>query len=742
MLIFYFQPEYEDCLDALCCYVRNQLQRATTEKFDVENETMEMPIPYLFQTPNGLEIDLRLFSKNTMRKALPIIVNILERERRGWFLHFRERLISELRERKKLDIEIEEEVNEAVMQEYLQRVYESILNNADLASLGNKIPQLLVQQAQQVVVIQKAVERVQKEMKRIEIENQNYLLKEYPILSKIKPWLQMKLLELSDLSKSSKYLWSIYDEALKMTQNHNLQQATYFLFRDLAFVREREPVLLKELQKAKTPTRFFQWPLQIWSAKKWIVIRNFQGTSEIIQTIICQQATSIVTPRSDPSQPVFLVEKEKIRANSTRWPFWRLVNLIQRFWCYTWNIMYLFGIIFPIDSPLGLRALFCIKPFMPELELSQINGTLFPRKSSITHTLVSILIELWRHVSKARTRFEIEPDTGFIGKGITRKVNQFWNYFIIGFMGTSLIIFIFPLLCIVVSVSSVFIAITAPLWIPVYCILLHLYIILIYDLDSPSERRNRCSIFLEAIVLKIIVQGCLQALFAVLIGGIMCPFAALAVFCYSLLRYSLRIIWDSITFNLFIKRHGRVPSNDCFSVKRIAGPGLFGVDFYYSIKPEQALAAFEAKIELEELEAFQQFTENYILQPQRDFKQFVEACFGSFSSQFNSKSKTYIHLERESRDFLASLNERLDSRRRELEIGFSANIKNRIRMHSLDLKIAVQHGACLLERFFPHHIFNRLPMSEEEFWDSKVSNIVEITKNTIFLSDETTDLVV
>lgn len=42
-----------------------------------------------------------------MRKALPILMNILERETRGWFLHFRERLISELRQQKRPDEEIE-----------------------------------------------------------------------------------------------------------------------------------------------------------------------------------------------------------------------------------------------------------------------------------------------------------------------------------------------------------------------------------------------------------------------------------------------------------------------------------------------------------------------------------------------------------------------------------------------------------------------------------------------------------
>lgn len=397
-------------MDSLCTYVRRQLRRATTEKFDVECESSQ-PIPYLFVTPKGLEIDLRLFSRDIMRKALPILMNILERETRGWFLHFRERLIAELRDKKMADAEIEEEVNEAVMQEYLQRVYSSILNHTELAKIGEKVPQLLVQQAQSVVIMHKAVEKLQKELKRTRHEHQRYLMNDYPVLSKIRPWLRMKL-EAAEESKLSKSVWSAHEEALKMANKHNLQQSAYFLSRDLAFMKEREPVLLKELQNAKTPTRSFQWPCRIWSPNSWIIRRNFQGQSEMINTVICQQATSIVTPRSDPSQPVFLVEKEIVRTTSTRWPLWRLLNLIQRIWCWTWNIMFLLGFVVPWDSALGLRALFCVKPFMPELELSQVNGTLFPRKTSFTQTLASRLIELWRHISKARTRFETEPDTG------------------------------------------------------------------------------------------------------------------------------------------------------------------------------------------------------------------------------------------------------------------------------------------------------------------------------------------
>lgn len=520
--------EYKDGLDSLCKYVKQQIRRATMEKFDVNCEANAQPIPYLFLTPKKQEIDLRLFSKDIMRKALPILVNILEKETRGWFLPFRERLIAEMREKKMNDTEIEEEVNDAVMKEYLQRVYTSILSNVELEGLGHGIPQLLVQQAQSVVIMHKAIEKVKKDIHKTRQVEEKLLKENYTVLARIRAWLSQRL-EAAEMAKINETLWAAHEEAIKVCLKHNLHQTVYFLNRDWSFMKDRESVLVKELRYAKKPTRNFQWACRIWSPNAWIIRRNFQGQSEVIPTVISQHVTSIVTPRSDPSQPVFLVEKEIVRTTSTRWPLWRLLNWFQRTWTWTWNIIFLLGFVVPWSSPLGLRALISVKPFMADLELSQINGTLFPRKTSLTQTMASRLIELWRHISKSRTHFETEPDTGFIGKGMTRHLNRIWNYFVKGFLGTLLILFIFPILCVTVSISSICFAIAAPLWIPFITTLLHLYMMLVYDLDSPNDQRNKYCVLLEALGFDIFLQGIVQPILALIVALIICPLVSAAV---------------------------------------------------------------------------------------------------------------------------------------------------------------------------------------------------------------------
>ncbi|XP_074099056.1 uncharacterized protein LOC141527456 [Cotesia typhae] len=718
------RPEYDDSLELLCGFIRKQLRRATMEKFEVERESSQLlpvSVPFVFGTPAGTAVDLRLFSRDIIRKALSTLVTILERETRGWFLHFREKLISELRAQKKSDEEIEQQVNEAVMREYLQRVYSSILSHPDILALGDGIAQLLIEQAQSVVLMHRAVQNVQRKLQHTKESLRYKMESEHPVLARIGPWMRDRMRE-AEANFIEECEWSAHEEALSLCNRQNLRQTVYFLNRDLTFMKEREPVLLKELRKVKTPTRSFQWPTQIWLPRNWIVRRNFQGVSEIIPTVLSNTPTSITTPRADPSQPVFLVEREICHTTTTRWPMWRWINYIARTWCWTWNAMFLFGVAVPWCSRVSLRALLLVEPFTPDLELSQLNGTLFPRKSSQTPTLCSRLIALWRHISKSRTHFETEPDTGFIGKGMTRHINRLWNYGVKGLMGTMGILFLFPIICIIASFSSLVIALSAFLWMPIVTLLLHAFMALVMDFDSPEPSRNRYLVVMEALVWNIGIQGCLQPIVALLVTVCICPIISFLILTIAVIRYWIRVMWDTAMFHLVIKNRGRVPASDSFVVKRIAGPGLAS-DYYYQIRPEQALAAFEAKLELDELLAFQQETERLITQPQRDFTQFVEACFSPFATSLAKTRDPYKSLEKEARDLVAVLHEKLDRRRKDLQTGLGVAVRSKIKLTTFDLKIVIQQAALMLERLYPSHVLARLNGCEEDFWENKGLNV-------------------
>jgi len=98
---------------------------------------------------------------------------------------------------------------------------------------------------------------------------------------------------------------------------------------------------------------------------------------------------------------------------------------------------------------------------------------------------------------------------------------------------------------------------------------------------------------------------------------------------------------DGIFFHTIIRCNAKVPSNDTFIARRVAGPGLASDHFFQvaftnnsqycfllvlllirliKINPEQALAALEANVEMNLLDAYRTYIEKIIEEPTRLFK--------------------------------------------------------------------------------------------------------------------------
>lgn len=123
------------------------------------------------------------------------------------------------------------------MREYLQRVYSNILSHPDILALGEGIAQLLVQQAQSVVLMHRAVENVQRKLSQTKESLRRRMESEHPILSRIQPWMRDRMREAEE-NFIEECEWSAHEEALALCSNQNLQQTVYFLNRDLTFMKE------------------------------------------------------------------------------------------------------------------------------------------------------------------------------------------------------------------------------------------------------------------------------------------------------------------------------------------------------------------------------------------------------------------------------------------------------------------------------------------------------------------------
>ncbi|KAK6165166.1 hypothetical protein SNE40_023610 [Patella caerulea] len=608
-------------LSNYCEYIKEQCRMLHSDRCKV-TDTQPPPVPYRYQTPKGLEIDLRLFNKDLINNCLPILSNILDKEAKGWHVQFRQKCLQEFKDKTISTEEMNEKINEAVMQEYLRRIYQAILSNAELDTLQPGIGELLVSQAQTVITLRKAVESLQHNMQKHKEQLIKHLKKQYPVKSRIQAWMNEQL-DCFEEEFISQNLWSAHEEAISLCEEQDLQQAVYFLRRDINFIKERESVLLKELGRVKQPTRIFTFSTRIWFPHNYIIKRYYRGETVVIPTIF-KDAPLGITAEKDivirKEVPRFDVEKYKDHKTTTRHPFWRWWNYLQRSWTWIWNSMFFFGVVIPWCSPVSLRALFSPASFMPDYQLSQANGALHPKESSRTQTLVSRLQLLWQHVRQSRKQFEEAPDTGFLGKSLSRHINRCWNYGIKGGLGSLLLVTVFPVISLTTSTLSLLLAVTCPLWVPLVTLVAHLGFILFYDVDCPDENReNRFLCLFEAIIWRIFLQGCVQPIAAFLTGAVCCPLAAFFVMFFGVMRRAGRGLWDTLMFQTIIKSRGRVPARDGFIARRIAGPGLAS-NYFFQIRPEQALAAVEAHLEKDELDAWKVNVLKIIEQPREAYK--------------------------------------------------------------------------------------------------------------------------
>ena len=593
---------FEGSLSQYINFIRKMIVKNIIEKGRMEEEKAPM-LNFIFHTPQGTEIDLRLCSKEVMSRVKPLLMKILEKEAHGWFPDFREKIISELKSSRHLtSAELEHEANKKISSEYLRRICAAVLESSEINEIGKGISRLLADQVQAGVIYQEALEKTEQILKKKQIEEERFLKENFPIRSKIPAWMARQLSK----KKEEQILanqWLAHSLALDSCRSAGLKQHAYFLSRDLSFLKDQEPMLEKELKSnARTPTHEFTFKTHIWNPKNWTITKNYQGKVETVPTVVhSSPAKTLSFNRHSPSadRPVYLVERDHIIHNSSRNPFWRWTNFCYRTWSWTLNFLFFFLICLPWCSSFSLRALFYINPFLPDYEVSQLNGSLHKKPSSWTRTLASRLIDLWRHISKSRRDFEAEPDRGLLGKTVLRHINRFNNYVLKGFFGTCMICFGFPVVCILVSLGSLCLALLGPLLVPSFSLAAHLISALFYDIETVSPLVSLAA----SLLWNILILGLLQPLVCCLVAAVFCPLLAGLITALALTRRALRLGWDTVIFHAVIKKRARVPAGDSFVAKRISGPGLAS-NYFYQIKTEQALVALEARMEMDEIEAY------------------------------------------------------------------------------------------------------------------------------------------
>lgn len=387
--------------------------------------------------------------------------------------------------------------------------------------------------------------------------------------------------------------------------------------------------------------------------------------------------------------------------NDTNMPFWRWKNFFLRTWIYLFNALFIFGLLIPFNTSLSYRALFSVKPFYVARCVNQLTGEIELDKSKKPKlTLIHRLHAIWKHIRKARAKFEETPDKGLLGKAATRPFNVIWNYFFKGFIGTFVLLLVFPLLCLVISTLSLALAILVPIWYPFFSILHHLAFALIYDWDMAKGEKVHCCrrwIPLPLIFIRLLVVGIISPILAIFTALVLCPIGSLTIIIFALIRKFNRSWYDNLMFYAFVKPLARIPANNSFAAKRTAGPGLIA-DYVYQIRPEQALAAVFIYIEKEILKSYMDFIFHKLDQPLDVYKNIFGDLMGNYSYTLSASQGPYEKLCMEITDhrnkYNGAFNERLKN------LGIDKVRLNDVRLTEKNLDIVIHEAKRAIQFYY------------------------------------------
>lgn len=286
-----------------------------------------------------------------MSRVKPVLMKLLEQEAKGWFPDFRERVISELRARSLSGQNLEREANRRISAEYVRRVCGAVMGSEALAAVGEGIPRLLSEQLRTGVIFQEALEQTEQMLTERQKEEEQSMNDNFPIRSKIPAWMTRKL-----AARKAEYIlghqWAAHEAAIRRCREAGLAQHAYFLSRDLSFLQDQEPVLAAELRAgSRVPTHTFEFRTQIWRPANWVVTASYQGSSEVIPTVVfsgpSKNSSFIRHNTAGGDTPVYLVTKEAVVTTNTGRPFWRWANFCHRTSSWTWNFLFIFAVIVP-----------------------------------------------------------------------------------------------------------------------------------------------------------------------------------------------------------------------------------------------------------------------------------------------------------------------------------------------------------------------------------------------------------
>jgi hypothetical protein len=130
------------------------------------------------------------------------------------------------------------------------------------------------------------------------------------------------------------------------------------------------------------------------------------------------------------------------------------------------------------SSTFGIKALF-LKELYKDIDVNSTTGAFY--EYSRSYTFPRVICNLITMICDSRRRFENTPDTGILGKGISRIFNLIINYVFYLLILGSILICLYPLLIVANVIICSWIILFSPIIAPIWNLLDYLFSMLIYN---------------------------------------------------------------------------------------------------------------------------------------------------------------------------------------------------------------------------------------------------------------------
>eukprot|EP00012_Vannella_robusta_P005994 CAMPEP_0206196176 /NCGR_PEP_ID=MMETSP0166-20121206/8287_1 /ASSEMBLY_ACC=CAM_ASM_000260 /TAXON_ID=95228 /ORGANISM="Vannella robusta, Strain DIVA3 518/3/11/1/6" /LENGTH=260 /DNA_ID=CAMNT_0053613591 /DNA_START=169 /DNA_END=947 /DNA_ORIENTATION=+ len=212
------------------------------------------------------------------------------------------------------------------------------------------------------------------------------------------------------------------EKRLEMTYERSIREFEYLL-------RDSEVQQDKEL-KQKLEEQFYLIQRDMaWKKNKKLKQTKWIQNNMLVPARMFIWSSRIFFHRNQPVSQIDgqyrRVTTEKFSVSSACWFWrWRIVAVRTYAWFKNTASYCRYAI---CESPSSYKALFYRQPFSPRTSIDSKTGAEV-RSRNVYSTLCSRIMALWNSVRQSRAEFEAQPDTGFLGKGVSRVFNIFWNY--------------------------------------------------------------------------------------------------------------------------------------------------------------------------------------------------------------------------------------------------------------------------------------------------------------------------